>query len=386
MRLLLDPNSVDGGAAPTSIADSPVVQSDTGGEANFNPSSSTESSSTAASGTGGLLGAQPAGPGQSPAVPADPNNRTGAAPATGAQDWQSIREAAARFGYADLGQYQDDEAALVHLIQQAQRAKQSDAYAQLGRQMTPHLQDFQTFRQQQASTQKAAAAPAAYMPPEFDDRWLGLLERDPASGLFFGKPGTPPAIVDAANKRLEWQDKFSKNPIQFFEQYSQDKVAPLVQQQVQAQLEQYKQSQQVDSILASNFQWLYQHDQSGRPLAGANGQYMPTPAGQLYIQQVDQLSKAGVRDPRMQDQLARQLVAGVFAQGQAQQRQAAAPSAQAQQQLARPNVNPLQARSPVERAAVGTPEPDGTGMSLSELMRKNFDAAGVSDSDFSLFS
>ncbi len=396
MRLLLDPTSVDGGgSAPAAAPASPASQvpaADLAGDLpSFNPSSTDPSagSSTAAPVAGGLSGAQPAGAGRPVATPADPNNRAGASAQTAqTQDWQSIREAAARFGYGQISQYQDDEAALVHLIQQAQRAQQSDTYAQLGRQIAPHLSDFQAYRAQQATAAQqaqAAQAAAAYMPPEFDERWLGLLERDPATGLFYGKPGTPVGIVDAANKRLEWQDRFSKNPIQFFEQYAQDKVAPLIQKQVQQQLAAYQQSQEVDSILASNFQWLYQHDQTGRPIAGANGQYVPTPAGQLYIQQVSALSQAGVRDPRMQDQLARQLVAGVLAQGQAQQRQAAAPQVQGRQALARPNVNPQQARSPQERAQLNVQEPSNEGLSLADMIRRDLDSGGVTDADFSLF-
>ena len=295
-KLLLDPLATDGGgvaapAAPVSV-ESPgttVGASDLAGDLpGFSPEPGS-GSGTAAPGAGGLPGAQTSSPGRQ-GVPADPNNRTGTQAAI-AQDWQSIREAAARYGYAQLGQYQDDEAALVHLIQQAQRAQQSDTYAQLGRQMAPHLTDFQAFRASQAaaSQQATAAAQAAeYMPPEFDERWLGLLERDPGTGLFYGKPGTPVGIVDAANKRLEWQDKFSKNPIQFFEQYAKDKVAPQIKQQVQAQLAEYRQSQQVDGILASNFQWLYQHDATGRPVTGGNGQYMPTPAGRDGRQSVRQ--------------------------------------------------------------------------------------------------
>ena len=131
------------------------------------------------------------------ATPADPNNRvqhTTAAPAT-ADEWTSIREAAKQAGF-DFGHgVDDDEAALNMLLQRAQASRQQSMYEQLGRQLAPRAAELQQFLAGRQAAPAAAPARKPWEAPEFDRRWASLVDRDPNTGLFFSKPGTPPRAV-----------------------------------------------------------------------------------------------------------------------------------------------------------------------------------------------
>ena len=336
-------------------------------------------SGTAAAGVGG----PPGGPPRT-STPADPNVsaiQSQVQSGQAASDWQSIRDAAARFGYQGLASFQDDEAALIHLVQQAQKAQQADAYAQLGRAIAPELQQYQEFRKTQ-SAQGTAAAPPAYAPPPFDKNWMGLVERDPVSGMYYAKPGVNPAVAEAVNTRMAWQDKFTQDPLSVMDQYAQAKLPEIVQREVRSALASYQRDTAVNSILQANDAWLYQRDASGRYAQGPNGK-VPTPEGAAYIQQVRQLQESGVVDPTTQDMLARQLVAGQLALARLQS--ANGQPAQHQQQAAqyRPNVNPNQARSVLDRQQTpGSVEPNGEGLSLRDMMSQAFDQAGYTDQRF----
>lgn len=390
-RLLLHPDSEPGfSGTPEPGVSGPPPEASTAELPSFAPDPvsnqphvAPQGSSTAAPGGGGSAGARPAAPGDpnQSAIQGHVQGQPGSpAQQQAAAEWQSIRDAAARFGYNGLANFQDDEAALVHLVQQAQRAQQSDAYAQLGRAIAPDLQQYQEFRNGQP---KPGATPAPdYAPPPFDPKWMALVTRDEASGMYYSRPGVSPSFAEAVNKRMEWQDKFQQDPIAVMDQYAQSKIPTLVQQQVSQALAQHQRDQAVNQILQANDPWLYQRDASGRPVMGPNGK-VPTPEGAQYIQQIRSLQQAGVTDPVQQDALARQLVAGQMALGRVQAAQGATPPAQTQQAGYRPNVNPNQARGPLERQQTpGTVEPNGEGLSLTEMMRAAFDQAGYTEQRF----
>jgi hypothetical protein len=278
-------------------------------------------------------------------------------------------------GY-DLSRFQDDRQALLHLVQEAGRAREANYYAQLGQALAPRAQEIQQYLGQQ---QRPGAQPERneWEPPEFDERWMGLVDRDPATGLYVGKPGTPPQIVERVNQFAEWSNRFSRNPFQAIQQYQQSVVPRLVTEAVTKQLAGYQRQQAVDQILAANSHWLYQHDADGRVQTDYRGQPMPSPSGTRYIQHVRTLSEAGITDPRTQDQIARQLMMGEIAMGKQQTPTSPATTAAA---AARPNVNPLQAQSPQARAAhPAATEPTEEGRSLSEILSiavRSHDAIG----------
>ena len=92
----------------------------------------------------------------------------------------------------------DDTAALNLLLQRAQACRQQSMYEQLGRQLAPRAEELQRYLQGGQQMPQAAPAVPARKPweaPEFDRRWASLVDRDPNTGLFFSKPGTPPRAV-----------------------------------------------------------------------------------------------------------------------------------------------------------------------------------------------
>ena len=320
---------------------------------------------------------------------AEPSDRRAAAapPVTAPADagWESIRAVGARLGYTGLKEFENDESALIHLINLAQRSQQADYYSQLGQAIAPHYQGVQQYLAQQQQDQAAAAAAAkSYQPPDWDPNWMSLVERDATSGLHYAKPGVNPAVAEAVNKRLAWQESFSRDPLAMFESFTRDKLGPLVEQQIQQALVKHTQSQQVDGILRANSEWLYQKDQAGNFVRGPGG-FHPTAAGSQYIGFVDTLAKAGVTDPLLQDQLARQLTAGALAVGQHPGGAAAQPPrtpAAVTNGRGAPNVNPNQAGGSRGRSTrPGTVEPSPTARSLQDMIRQDLIDSGVTDAE-----
>jgi hypothetical protein len=365
MRILYDPESEPGlGSATPDSTPAAAPASTPGGDAGFSPGEFTPE----------VSGATP-----SQSAPAAPSGGIPAQPQPSATDWIGVRDFARSRG-VDLSQYGDDEAALNHLMGIAQRERESAMYSQLGRQLAPHADQIQQYLRNQQQAPQQAQQPD-YMPPPLDDRYLSMVEMDPQTGLAYGKPGTPAAIVDAVNKRITWQKDFNNNPIRFFDQHVQSQVPTLIEKAVQQQMAQYQQQQTVDTILRDNAAWLYARDQSGNMLRGPQG-YVPTPQGQRYIQHVQTLSRAGVSDPRIQDQIARQLTFGEIAMGQAQQPPGPA-QAQTRQATGSPNRNAGQVnRIAGANGQEGTTDTLPEGLSLYEYMKRELDAAGVTDSDF----
>jgi hypothetical protein len=370
-RILLDPDppaSAGGSEGSEGMASSQTAAPEVG----FSPSDQGAGSIAAAPAGGGAVG--------------DGAVAAGAALASGtdtqaATNWLSIRDAAREYGL-DLSSHATDRDALLHLVGEARRAQEANYYAQLGQAIAPHAEDVRTFlNERRAANEKPKVS--EFEPPAFDDRWLALVDRDPQTGLFVGKPGVPAEIVKGVNEYARWQERFQKNPVEFFQGY-QSKVLPdLVSKEVDRRLAEFETQRAIDEIVRTNTPWLYQKDQNGHPLM-VNGQKVPTPAGVAYMQAVSMLRGSGVSDPRTQDQLARQLLVA-----QAYQAQAAAPPPVAPAQAAgaamAPSVNPLQANDPARRAVTpGATEPVTDGLSLVEIMRRNFSSSGISDADFSM--
>lgn len=294
--------------------------------------------------------------------------------------WQGIRDAARELGY-DLSQFRDDAQAFQYLINQARRAQEANYYAQVGQQILPHASEFQEYlrsRQQQGQSQEQKRP--EWQPPEFDERWLGLVDQDPATGLYVGKPGVPPEIARRVNEFAEWQRKFRNDPLGMINRGIEERVGSLVEQRVKEALQAHQAQSAIDSIIQRNSQWLYQKDANGRPLVGLDGRLVPTPEGARYAAHVRNLQQAGVSDPSTLDSLAQQLLRAEIAI----QQQTNGGTTQTQTALAssRTQVNPLQARPPGERQATpGATEPGTEGLSLAEMMRRDLEAAGINDAE-----
>lgn len=322
-----------------------------------------------------------------PPVPADPNQRAGLTQTQPvANDWQSIRDAATALGYQFAPNVADDRAALVHLIQQANGNRQADYYAQLGRQLAPQAPAIQQYLQAQHAP-AAPTAPPAWEAPEFDERWAGLVDRDPTTGIYVAKQGVPHEIATKVNKYVEWKANYDRNPAAVINGMVQAQARAIAKETFDTQFAQQQRQSTVNQIAQDNSAWFYQQDANGqRAINPVTNQYIPSPVGARYLHHLGQVQQMGVTDPRQQDALAKNLVRGEVAmQAQATAyaatQQAANP--QTNQAITRPNVNPLQAQPPTQRRQnPSATEPSATGMSLQEMLRADLAAEGVTDADF----
>jgi hypothetical protein len=380
-RLLLDPNAESGGG---SVDSTPTISFQaavpTSQEVGFTPE---EEASLSANRQDSATETQ-AQPTQ-PVQPADPNLTANATQQQAtAQQWQSIRDAARTFGY-DLSNHQDDASALAHLIQEAQRARQANVYARLGEQLAPQANQIREYLQQRQQPQQQA--PPAWQPPEFDERWMSLVQRDEGTGVFYAKPGVDPAIAQKVNAYAEWQSKFQRNPAEVIEPMVATRAQEIAQNLVREQFETYRREQEARQILQQHASWIYQQDQQGRPIANPNtGQPQLSPLGARYASIVSELTQVGITDPRVQDTYAYRILQGEVAMQLARQQQtgnAAVNNPQAQQAVARPNRNPSQTIEPSRTGIVpGATTPSQEGLSLSERLRLAMDQEGLRDEDF----
>jgi hypothetical protein len=309
---------------------------------------------------------------------------------------QTIREAAAAYGL-DLSSHADDHSAFVALVEQAraaqgaqlaaQAAQQNSYYTQLGQQLAPRLQDIQGFLRQQTAPAPQAQPPKPWQPPEFNKQWLNLVDRDEATGVFKAKPGISPEYAEKVQKYADWMSEFNTNPMALISQAIQAEAKEIAAQVYTERHSQFQEQAAVQGIIEQNASWIYQSDQYGRRYTDERGGYIPTPEGARYVQHVQTLIGAGVKDPRMQDQIARSLVQGEIAAANAtrQTQVAAAQAPQARAAQVRPPVNAGQAVPPSrQRAVPAATVPQNTEMSLADLFRQGFQDEGITDADFAL--
>lgn len=327
-------------------------------------------------------------------TPADPNNAAGVpvsappAPATSAEQWQSIRDAATSFGYQFDQTITDDRAALIHLLKQAQANRSSDAYAQLGRQLAPQATQIQQYLQQQ----KAPATPTtrpAWEAPEFDQRWSGLVEQDPTTGLYVSKQGVPHEIATKVNSYVEWKSNYDRNPAAVMNQMVEAKATEIANKAIDARFASHQRENAVSDIVNRNSSWVYQTDQAGqRAVNPVTGQYQPTPAGARYMYHIAALQRAGVTDPRSQDTLAKSLVSGEYASAYQQhhsQQSALNANPMTQQSINQPNINPIGSQPITQQLNNNAaPETSAIGKSLAQMYREEFAREGITDADFSI--
>lgn len=310
-------------------------------------------------------------------------------PQSQAETAQSLADAVASLGY-DWGDQRpaDDWTALSQITAYAQRARMleqqardSQVYSDIGRQLAPQADRIREYIQQQ----QAPAGPKPYEAPPFDERWASLVTQDPGTGLYVGKPGTPPGIVDAANKFADYNREYARNPVKLINQVLQDHQSTVderISAAVEARIQQYQQQQEVRAIVQQNANWAYAKDEQGNFRTDATGNYLPSPVGSQYVAMVQTLAKAGVADPKMRDQFAKGLLQAQIAavsnqpapnQQAAQARQKAAMQ---QQQVRR---NPLQGLPANERRDTLHATEPPSGISMRDALDRDFQQAGITD-------
>ena len=366
----IDPTQIDDSTLPFSAG----VQGTTESAADSVSNTESPASSVGASGVAEVGSAVGGSGGAAAAATADPNSGASAA----AQQWQSIREAAQQYGYQFDPGIADDRAALAHLIQQANAARQANYYAQVGQAIVPHAAEVQQFLQQR---QQPKAEKSPWDEPEFNPKWSALVQFDPQSGAYIGKASNVPAeVVRAANDYAAWRDRIERDPVGFQNHVFETKFAPKIRDMIQAEKETIRREAIVDNIVKQNASWLYQRGEDGSTIFGQNGQPVLSPAGQRYAQMIQRVSRLGVKDPEQQDALAREYVALEIQAAQAQS--GVAQSQQTQNAVARPQRNVAGTQRPTMRANdPAAVEPSASGVSLRDYMSRAFDEEGLTDAD-----
>lgn len=343
------------------------------------------SPASASGGTGAPAGAGAGAGGTAPGTPGT----------TGADGWVSIRDAARGYGY-DLGGVADDHQALQTLILQAQRARQLEQMAQYGQLYMQHAGQFQQWQreQQEAAARQQQQAQQWFKAPEWQPEWRNLITRDPQTGEYKPVPGAPPDIVQKYLTGLQHQqaflERFSFDPIGAIKPGIEQIAAQMAQQIVQQQLGGYKDQSFAQGFIQQHSGWLYQCDANGAQIRDAMGQPVLSQWGQLFRNYVAEAARAGIANEEQRASYAMRMVRGDYQAYQLQQfaqqnagdagknaflqNAQAAHAAQTPAAVAQPAVNPGQAAQAANRRVPKVP--------LSERIKKNFAAAGITEQSF----
>lgn len=294
-------------------------------------------------------------------------------------------EAARKYGLSDVAQqYPDPDAALAMMAQQIQQYRQVQPvlpYAQLYQQHQQQFQEYLRHQQEQQRQQAQAQQQAWWKAPEFKPEWRDAVEQDPQTGQWRVKDGYPPDTVQRLREALlhqrQFLDRFAFDPIGSIKPGIEEVVREEAQKIVQQHLGGYQDKVFSDSWVANNREWLFQQ--------GPNGPVL-SPSGQQFGAYVQQLEQAGIRDVRMQQQLALGMLQRDAAVARLQQLLPAQQQQQANQNL-------------IQGAAQNRPQPSGSvnsltapgaaeapsqnaGLGLADRLRRDFAAAGLSDGAF----
>lgn len=327
---------------------------------------------------------------EAPAPAAQPSQQQAAPAQPAAVQPLSIRDAIGQLGYQLPAGIQDDYVALTYLARQAQQAQQlaaaqreQDVFTQLGRQLAPQAQQVSQYLQQQ----QQPAGPKPWEPPPFDERWIPLVQKNEATGLYVANAGVNPDIAAAVNKYVDWQAKFMRDPAAtlapLLDDYKRQAVEA-ARAEIQQSLAQTQTQASVQRIVAENSRWFYAKDGSGAVVTDPiTRQAQPSPVGVQYLSVARALRERGMADPVHIDEVARAILAPqIQAALGVQDVDQAAQQRQAQAGRARPNRNPLQALAAHQGANTpGYTPPDQQGLSFSDRLRRSFVAQGVTDAD-----
>lgn len=253
-------------------------------------------------------------PPASSASSTSPASSTPSSPGSG-EGFVSIRDAV-RSAYPHLGeQFQDDNAALQHLLLSYQQAQQYREVAPYAQQYMQHASQFQQYlaQQQQAAREAEAArnaAPGWWKAPEYNASWREGVEQDPQTGEYRVKNGFSPDILpklrEAMAHRQQFMDKFAFDPIGSIKPGIEEVARQVAQEMVQQHLGGYQSTVQANNIVEQNSSWLHARDQAGNVLVNPQtGRPALSPLGQRTAQYVVEVEKMGVTGVQQQWNMAK---------------------------------------------------------------------------------
>jgi len=339
--------------------------------------------------------AQPPLPASSP--PAATTGQLGGEQAGSQGEWTGIRDALRSQGI-NLPDGLDDQAIVRQLGQSYQQAqqyqnqvRQLEQYAQYGQAIMPHWDKFQGWLQEQnsaaqAKQQKDAQAPwysKWHNPPEYNQAWDRLIERDPVTGQLRVVPGADPTILPKYTQYQAYQrqtaEKLLANPYQFFEEPIRHIAQEVAEKIAKQNLTSYQDNLFSDNFVQQNASWLVQKDQSGRAVS-------LTPEGQAFRGFVLEAEQMGVKDVRAQQHYATRMLERELALQNLQKNGNAQTGDDKKQaylnQAAGANHVPGQSGSiQIKNGSATTQNPS---LTLPERLRQAFESSGITDKNLQL--
>jgi hypothetical protein len=288
----------------------------------------------------------------------------------------------------DVSSYESDDALLADLMEARQRAETLQ-------QMTPYVQDYlqhregyQSYLQQQQQDQQQQQTPEEptfWQAPEYNPAWLGMVKRDDGTGQIipdFSAGGTPEIaqkVQAYIQHRSDQQERFWSDPFSYLQEFVDARAQTQAKELVSQELGRHAEEQEAREFISANRAWLLKHDDKG-VVMGNGGQPQLSEEGAYFMQQLE----VGTQQYQMAPQAAKAYAMQMLQAARAQQ--AAAAGGDAQEQV---NFLQKQAGFNPDRAASMDRKPDASGnvppqdstLSLAEAMRRNLEAAGVTDDD-----
>lgn len=277
----------------------------------------------------------------------------------------------------EFAELDEDTAAqrLQERLRAAEEAQQRERYwafqaDQNQRALAQREQQIQAWQQHQAQVAQQQQTQSQWQAPEYDPRWLNLVERN-EKGQLVPVPGADPTLPAKIHAYVEWKSEQEKslwqNPGEFVWGQIQSKLDQHVQQQVAQALQQDRQMREVQ-------EWSDRHKAI---LFDPQGQ--PTQVGRRIAQTAQAL---GGNNPSISVwQAALNSVHGELAIQQAQQPNPAQVNQARKQELLRRGATQTRNRD----GTFGRPETPRTvnhKIPMEERLKQEFAAAGISDADF----
>ncbi len=200
-------------------------------------------------------------PSSSVAAGQAPEASSSGAPAS--TEYEGFRDALKNYGMDLSGQFDNDHAALQHMVMQSRQLQE------LRQQVTPHWDQFRTWQQKEQERQQAEAAQKNqwWKPPEWDPAWRQHVQRNPQTGAIEPVPGAPAGIVEKYLNAVEHQrgflEKFSMDPMGAIKPGLQQLIQEEAAKMVREQLGGYQQQQSVQSFIQEHSGWLHERDGQG---------------------------------------------------------------------------------------------------------------------------
>lgn len=300
----------------------------------------------------------------------------------------SIRDLASRYG-VDLSEYQDDEAAVRHLAEQARAAREHQELAQYGQQFVQHAadgswQDYLAWKQQQQQSQQNPEEPKLWDPPEWNPSWLQQVRQDESGNLVpdtqrGGTPETVAKIQRYVSWRQDQQDKFWQDPFTYLKPFVENQAEQRARDLIRQELSQYGEQIDARHFITNNKDWLYRHDESGQ-VQYQDGRPVMSQEGQVFYNALQRVNDKNWSTADKQEYALEQLQ--LHRQMESLKRQD--PKARKEDELAQaagyqPSSGATEHKTPDAQDNVASPQ--NPNASFAEMLRADLAAAGFDPND-----